>query len=148
MGGEHPAGSEGKTSPLEEAVALAAGRRLEALAAAAAPHVAAIAVQRHPEPGTDAADGHGPLRGSGIETVIQVRGVDLEPDPSRHPHHAPEQGGRVAAAGEGDQQALLRGDRQPPAEVPFQVLHQPTLTGRRSDGGGEGRGGQEERWWR
>ena len=129
VGGGDPAGAERLARPFQEGVARPAAGRLGALAGETGADVGALADAGDPQPLRDPGRRVRPGAGAGIHGMIEVGGGEPEPAVRREAGHPPEEGGRIGATGEGDEDALARGERRLVAEEGLQDVEE--IHGRR-----------------
>ena len=129
---------------LEKAVAHAARSRLQTLSGLTlGGQVEARTAEGDAQPVAQPCHGRRPFAGAGVEAVVQMSRMDLEPEPARHLRHAPEKGGRVGAARGRDQQPVAGGGWLASPEEPFQVVDQRRFAAWLIDGSDGGRDGQD-----
>lgn len=104
VGGSDPAGADSTPLLGEESVAQAPGGDLAALARAAPRlDLHPSGRQRHAETAREPPGGGGPCRPSSVQGVVEMRGRQLDAERRAELRQRGEQGRRVRAAGEGDQ---------------------------------------------
>lgn len=129
VGGGDPAGAERPAGPFQKGVARPAAGRLGTLAGETGADVRALADEGDPQPPGDPGRRVRAGSGAGIHGMIEMGGGEPDPPGRREAGHPPEEGGRVGAAGEGDEDALARGERRLVAEEGLQSVEE--IHGRR-----------------